>query len=576
MITIPKLIRTISILTLLSILVACGMASPAKEAQQAPAATVPAPVHGGGSQPAPTQAQVEAPEEEAADEDMAVNEEMAADEAYVTEAEDGTEAMARHEMSAAAPEAPPEPGGSTGAPAPDDMAPEPEPRPVEVNPFTQTSEDNLSTFAMDVDTASYAAARNYLMNDSLPYPQDVRVEEFINYFDYDYTPPTDQALGISIDGAPAPWQSIEGSTTRIVRVGIKGKHIDDSERKDASLIFVIDVSGSMINANRLPLVKQALELLVDELRPTDQVGIVVYSDDTRAVLEPVSADQRDVIMRAINSLENEGSTNVEDGLRLGYEMAANHFKPGAINRVILCSDGVANVGATGPDAIREVIRDHTKQGVLLTTVGFGMGDYNDYLMEQLADDGNGNYAYVDTLDEAKRVFVENLTGMLQVIAKDAKIQVDFNPQVVQSYRLLGYENRDVADEDFRNDTVDAGEVGADHDVTALYEVVLTEQADGTALTVQIRYKDEESGEVVEVQEPFASDAFGTDFEQASPQFQLAVAVAGFAEHLRGSGYAQDRSLEDIQSIANRVATALDGNADAAEFVQLVEKARGLY
>lgn len=444
-----------------------------------------------------------------------------------------------------------------------------------INPFVLTSDDHLSTFALDVDTASYTAARNYLLNGSYPSADDVRVEEFVNYFNYNYAPPTENALAAYVDGAPSPWQSVEGNATQMVRVGIKGKHVDDSQRKDASLIFVIDISGSMAEPNRLPLVKDSLWLLVDELRPTDQVGIVVYSDDTRALLEPTNAENRDIIVRAIDSLENEGSTNVEDGLRLGYDMAAKNFLVGGINRVILCSDGVANVGATGPDAIREIIRDHTAQGVLLTTVGFGMGDYNDTLMEQLADDGNGNYSYVDTLKEAKRVFVENLTGMLQVIAKDSKVQVDFNPDIVHSYRLLGYENRAVADEDFRNNKVDAGEVGADHTVTALYEVVLREKAQGNALTVQVRYADPETGDVTEIQQPFATSELARDFAESSAHFQLAVAAAGFAEKLRGSGYAQDRSFNDIRIIAERVATQLGNDEDVQEFVGLVTKAQAL-
>ncbi len=434
------------------------------------------------------------------------------------------------------------------------------------------TEDNLSTFAMDVDTASYASARNYITNGSLPYAGEVRVEEFVNYFDYNYPEPEQAVFGISVDAAPSPWRSATGEDTQIVRVGLQGKHIDDSERKDAILTFVIDISGSMSDWNRLPMVKQALTLLVDELRPTDQVAIVVYSDTTRAVLEPTSAEDRDAIIEAIESLQVEGSTNVEDGLRLGYEIAGNNYDVDAINRVILCSDGVANVGATGPDAIRAVIRDYTAQGVLLSTIGFGMGNYNDYLMEQLADDGNGNYAYVDTLDEAQRIFVENLTGMLQVIASDAKIQVEFNPEVVYSYRLLGYENRDVADEDFRNDTVDAGEVGAGHSVTALYEVVPTQQGQGTAMTVRIRYENMDTGEVEEVAQPLDSSDFGASFDEMSPHFQLAVAVAGFAEHLRGSGYVQGRSLEDVLAIAERIAPDLGNDNEVQEFVELVRKA----
>lgn len=463
--------------------------------------------------------------------------------------------------------------------APDDDALPPDVREgreqAEVNPFVLTSDDNQSTFAMDVDTASYASARNAINQGVLPYPGEVRVEEFVNYFDYTYPEPEQGAFGISIDSAPSPWGSGDTRSTQIVRVGIQGKHIDTSQRKDAVLTFVIDVSGSMADNNRLPLVKESLHLLVEALRPTDQVAIVVYSDDTRVVLEPTSAEQSESILEAIDSLQTEGSTNVEDGLRLAYELAGQHYQNGATNRVILCSDGVANVGATGPDAIRETIRDYTAQGVYLTTVGFGMGDYNDYLMEQLADDGNGNYAYVDSPDEAERVFVENLTGMLQVIGQDAKIQVTFNPDVVQSYRLLGYENRDVADEDFRNDEVDAGEVGAGHSVTALYEIIPTEQGDGTALTVAIRYEDKDSGEVEELSQPFASSEFGQSFDDATADYQLAVTVAAFAEQLRESNYVQGRTLEDVLRVAQNVGTRFDTNPDVQEFVELVARANEL-
>jgi Ca-activated chloride channel family protein len=449
------------------------------------------------------------------------------------------------------------------------------------NPFTLTRNDHLSTFGLDVDTASYSSARNYITSGSLPPVADVRVEEFVNYFDYDYPQPEQATFGISIDAAPSPWGSGDPSGTQIVRVGIQGKTIDDSQRKDAMLTFVIDISGSMTDQNRLPMVKQALGLLVEQLRPTDQVAIVVYSDDTRIVLEHTSAQEHDRIMNAIESLQTEGSTNVEDGLRLGYQIAGQHFDTDAINRVILCSDGVANVGATGPDSIRAVIRDYQAQGIYLSTIGFGMGNYNDYLMEQLADDGNGNYAYVDTLDEANRVFVENLTGMLQVIARDAKVQVDFDPTTVHSYRLLGYENREVADEDFRDDEVDAGEIGAGHNVTALYEVVLTEQAeradgtDATALTVYMRYEDPDAGEVHEQHQSFGRSDFRPAFDDASPSFKLAVAVAGFAEQLRESGYVQDRSMEDVLRVAEQVAERAANDQDVQEFVELVRQASSL-
>jgi len=454
----------------------------------------------------------------------------------------------------------------------DQPQPTPPTQPVAVNPFVRTVDDHLSTFALDVDTASYTTARNYLNAGQLPPPELARVEEFVNYFHYDYPMPRQDAFGIYIDAAPSPFGQ---GNTQIVRVGIQGKRIDAAQRKDAVLTFVIDISGSMQEPARLPLVKQALRLLVDELRDTDQVAIAVYGDQAQIVLDHTSVTQRDTILQAIDGLQNGGSTNAEAGLRLGYQLASRHFKNGAINRVILCSDGVANVGATGPDAIRQSIRGYTAQGVYLTTVGFGMGDYNDTLMEQLADDGNGNYAYVDTLAAARRVFVENLTGTLQVIAKDAKVQVDFNPAVVASYRLIGYENRAVADADFRNDKIDAGEVGAGHSVTALYEITLTNQGRGDALVVQMRYADPQSGAVRELRQPFGSNAFGRDFANAAPRFQQAVAVAGFAEQLRGGEYAHQRSLNDVLAITRRIAPQLANDGDIQEFAQLVERAVAL-
>ncbi|MDQ2998529.1 MAG: von Willebrand factor type A domain-containing protein, partial [Chloroflexota bacterium] len=321
--------------------------------------------------------------------------------------------------------------------------------------FVQTTADQLSTFALDVDTGAYTAARGYINAGQLPPPESARAEEFLNYFHYDYPAPQQGNFGIYVDAAPSPWGQ---GDTQIVRVGIQGRRIDDSQRKNAALTFVVDASGSMDRPSRLPLAKQALTLLVGELRENDSVAIVVFGSESHVVLQPTSAAQREIILQAIDSLSIEGATNIEGGLQMAYDLAASNFKPSAINRVILLTDGEANVGATGPDAILQTIHDQSAQGVLLSTVGFGMGDYNDPMLERLADTGNGNYAYVDTLDAARRIFVQNLTGTLQVIAKDAKVQVEFNPAVVASYRLIGYDNRAVADADFRNDTVDAGEV----------------------------------------------------------------------------------------------------------------------
>ena len=390
-----------------------------------------------------------------------------------------------------------------------------------VNPFIDTEDDHLSTFAMDVDTASYTVTRRFLQDGNLPDPDSVRVEEFVNFFEQGYDPPTVGAFAMHFEGSPSPFG---GGNHWLMRVGLQGRSVDPGQRKDATLIFAIDVSGSMAREDRLGMVKRAVQMLVDELSPNDEVGIVVYGNSGGVVLEPTSGDNKEMIMSAVRSLTPAGSTYVEDGLKLAYGLAgerARQERPGRITRVLLLSDGVGNVGRTGVDSILRQIRDHVEEGVTLTTVGFGMGNYNDVLMERLANDGDGSYFYVDSLTEARRIFSENLVGTLQVIAKDAKVQVDFNPEVVSRYRLLGYENRRVADEDFRNDAVDAGEVGAGHSVTALYELKLRDDADGALATVMLRYEDPDTGEVSELSREFQRSELAAGFEEASPRFQMA-------------------------------------------------------
>ena len=415
------------------------------------------------------------------------------------------------------------------------------------NPFIDTEDDHLSTFGMDVDTASYSVTRRYLRDGFLPPPEAVRVEEFVNAFDYNYLPPSAEAFAVHIEGAPSRFG--DGKRLQLLRIGIQGRIVLDENRKDAMLTFVIDVSGSMDMENRLGLVKRALTLLVEQLRPGDKVAIVVYGSRARTVLSHTGIEGRGEILAAIHSLTPEGVTNAEEGLRLGYKLALQNARVGSINRVILCSDGVANVGETGPDAILRKIRSHVQEGIMLTTVGFGMGNYNDVLMEQLANNGNGNYAYVDTLKEAKRVFVENLTGTLQLIAKDAKVQVDFNPQVVSRFRLLGYENRRLDHEDFRDDKADGGEIGSGHSVTALYEIKLHEGATGQLATVFIRHEDPDTHRISEINEEIFTTQLKRNFEDASPEFQLAATIAEFAEILRESFWAQEGNLEAVsQSI----------------------------
>ena len=434
-----------------------------------------------------------------------------------------------------------------------------------VNPFIDTEDDHLSTFAVDVDTASYTVARRFIQDGNIPDPQSIRVEEFVNFFDQGYRRPANEAFAIHLDGAPSRFGQ---DNHWLLRVGLQGKSVSYQERKDATLIFAIDVSGSMGREDRLGLVKQSLRLLVNELRPTDEVGIVIYGSRGQALLEPTSGEDQREIMRAINRLQPAGSTYVEEGLLLAYEMAANQVKPGRITQVILLSDGVGNVGETGADSILRRIRGYVDQGVTLTTVGFGMGNYNDILMERLANDGDGAYYYVDTLSEARRIFVDELTSTIQVIARDAKVQVDFNPQIVSRYRLLGYENRRVDDQDFRDDTVDAGEIGADHSVTALYELKLHDNAAGPLGTVYLRYQDADTGQVVETNRTFRREELAAAFTETAPRFQLAAAVAEYAEILRESYWAQEGSMADVVAEAERVQALLRQSADAAEFTAL--------
>ena len=439
------------------------------------------------------------------------------------------------------------------------------------NPFIDTEDDHLSTFGMDVDTGSYSITRRYLTDGNLPPPEAVRVEEFVNAFDYSYDPPAADAFAIYIDGTPSKFG--EGKRLQLLRIGLQGRVVPDEHRKDAILTFVIDVSGSMKMENRLGLVKKALNILVDQLRPTDKVGIVVYGSRGRLVLPHTGIEQRSEILAAINSLSPSGSTNAEEGLRIGYDLAWRNASVNHINRVILCSDGVANVGNTGPDEILKEIRAYVNKGITLSTVGFGMGNYNDVLMERLADTGNGSYAYVDTLSEAKRIFVENLTGTLQLIAKDAKIQVDFNPEVVSRFRLLGYENRRLKHEQFRDDTVDAGEVGSGHQVTALYEIKLHPDATGKMATVSIRYADPDNHRVSEVSEDISVSQLHESFDTAPATFRLAAGVAEFAEILRESYWAKDGSLDSVHQTVKDAFREIDSE-QIVELMYLVNKAIG--
>jgi Ca-activated chloride channel family protein len=357
-----------------------------------------------------------------------------------------------------------------------------------------------------------------------------------------------------------------------MRVGVQGYDVPDSQRKPAALTFVIDVSGSMDMENRLGLVKRSLELLVERLRPDDTVSLVVYGSEARVVLYHTSGADKSILLNAIYSLQPEGATNAEAGLQLGYALAAEAFRPGGINRVILCSDGVANVGATGPDAILASIRGYADAGITLTSLGFGMGNFNDVLMEQLANDGDGHYDYIDTLNEAQKLFIDDLTSNLQVIALDAKVQVDFNPEVVNRYRLIGYENRSVADQDFRNNAVDAGELGAGHTATALYAVLLKPGAQGRLATVQLRWEDPDTHAVREINGNFNTFDLAASFDATDPRYQLAVTVAQYAEVLRHSPWSAGTGLYTLSAHADRLVMLLPGDPEVGEFAQLVARA----
>ena len=462
-----------------------------------------------------------------------------------------------------------------------------------------SSEQPLSTFSIDVDTASYANVRRFLTSGRLPPPDAVRIEEMVNYFRYDYPQPVgDRPFSVTLEAAECPWHP----GRRLVRIGLEGRNIDRLERPAGNLVFLIDVSGSMAAANKLPLVKQALAMLVEELTENDSVAIVTYAGDAGVKLPATSGDQKGKILAAIESLSPGGSTHGSAGINLAYEQAAERFIPGGANRVILATDGDLNVGVTSDEALVDLIKQKAAGGTFLTVLGFGEGNLQDAKMEKIADNGNGVYAYIDGAREARKVLVEQLTGSTITIAKDVKIQVEFNPTQVASYRLLGYENRIMAAEDFRNDRKDAGEIGAGHSVTALYEIELVGNGgEGSAgaeplkyqppqpkpareaalvdgetsrelLTVKLRWK-KPDGDASTLDEVPLVDRGGA-FEQASADLRFAGAVAAFGMVLRNSEYKGEVTLPLVAKIAAG-ALGPDRGGYRAEFLDLVRKAETL-
>ena len=461
------------------------------------------------------------------------------------------------------------------------------------------AEHPLSTFSIDVDTASYANVRRFLASGRLPPPDAVRIEEMVNYFRYDYPQPVgDRPFSVTLEAAECPWHS----GRRLVRIGLEGRDIDRRERPAGNLVFLIDVSGSMAAANKLPLVKQALAMLVEELTENDSVAIVTYAGDAGVKLPATSGDQKGKILAVIEALSPGGSTHGSAGINVAYEQAAERFIPGGVNRVILATDGDLNVGVTSDEALVDLIKQKAAGGTFLTVLGFGEGNLQDAKMEKIADNGNGVYAYIDGAREARKVLVEQLTGSTITIAKDVKIQVEFNPTQVASYRLLGYENRIMAAEDFRNDRKDAGEIGAGHSVTALYEIELVGNGgEGSAgaeplkyqppqpkpareaalvdgetsrelLTVKLRWK-KPDGDASTLDEVPLVDRGGA-FEQASADLRFAGAVAAFGMVLRNSEYKGEVTLPLVAKIAAG-ALGPDRGGYRAEFLDLVRKAETL-
>jgi Ca-activated chloride channel homolog len=436
-----------------------------------------------------------------------------------------------------------------------------------INDFVDASVDPLSTFAVDVDTASYTVTRRMLEQGYLPPPEAVRVEEFVNYLPYRYVAPERDPFSVDFDAAPSPYD--EGVT--LLRVGIQGRPVDDRSRRPAHLTFLVDVSGSMRAPDKLDLVKTSLEMLALEMRDGDTIAIATYAGAEKVVLEPTGVEHRDHILRSLHRLTSGGSTAMGSGIELAYRLAEASRVDGHINRVIVCSDGDANVGRTDPEAILSTIRGHAQRGITLTSLGFGNGNYNDVMMERLADEGDGNYFYVDSKREAYRVLVQRLTSTLEVIARDVKLQLAFDPTVVADYRLVGYENRDIADEDFRDDAVDAGEIGAGHQVTALYELHLRPGVSGRIATMRVR--NEAPGRespAVERTFPVDTDAVQPTFAEASLDTQVATAAAWFADKLRGTPYLDEISYAQLARLARDAARP--EMAEDAELVSLIERA----
>jgi Ca-activated chloride channel homolog len=459
------------------------------------------------------------------------------------------------------------------------------------NAFVAVADQPLSTFSIDVDTASYANTRRFLREGALPPADAVRIEELVNYFEYDYpSPDGDVPFSVTTEVAAAPWNAEH----RLVHIGLQAKAIEPGEMPPRNLVFLIDVSGSMAPPSRLPLLKRAFGMLVDQLGEADHVSIVVYAGASGMVLPPTRGTDKAAILGALEQLQAGGSTNGGAGIDLAYRLAERNFDPKAINRVILATDGDFNVGTTSRGELTRLIESKRASGVYLTILGFGMGNLKDATMEELSGKGNGNYAYIDTLAEARKVLVDEAGGTLVTVADDVKIQVELNPAAVASYRLIGYENRLLANQDFNDDTKDAGEIGAGHSVTALYEIVPSSRDETSARVDPLKYQSERTvlegasaGELMTVKlrykRPNADDSQALavtiddraiDASEASETFRFSAAVAAFGMLLRDSEHAGDFTLEDVYELAAG-ALGTDRRGDRRELLELVDTAASL-
>lgn len=457
--------------------------------------------------------------------------------------------------------------GGHGA-ADEDAAPSDVPisRAFGVNPFVSAAGQPFSTFSIDVDTASYTMSRNYLLRGQLPPPEAVRTEEFVNYFDYAYAPPKDASFAVHTECGPSAF----GRGLALLKIGVKGRTLGREEKRPLSLTLLIDTSGSMSTPDRIGMVKDALKLMIDGLSPADRVAIVQYDSRPRLALAHTPASERKKILAVIDGLQTSGTTSLAEGMRLAYGVAARGFDGAAINRVLLLSDGVANLGTTDAGEILKSIEAYRKQGVTLSVFGFGFGSYNDTMLETLANKGDGIYTFIDSIEQAGRVLGEDFSATVNLIARDVKIQVEFNPKRVRRYRQLGYENRKLAKEAFRDDSVDAGEVGSGQSATALYELDLIDAPGEPLGTVRVRCRNALSGLMEEIEAPMAQTPVSTPFEAMDARFLLAAASAEFAEILRGSPFAAGSSLDDVARVLRPVAMELSLDGRIQEMLRLTQ------